>query len=79
MQVFDQEIAAARAIAEQGGDLMRRVRIGLAALRHRPGPAAALARMLEMPDFVDVCVCVSVFLAHSRASAAASWRALLGT
>jgi hypothetical protein len=50
--------------------------VDLAAVRHRPRAPPALARMLEMPDFVDVCVCVSVFLAHSRASAAASWRAL---
>jgi hypothetical protein len=51
-------------VAEELGDLMRGIGIDLAALRHRPGAAAALARMIEMPDFVDVSVCVLVFLAH---------------
>jgi hypothetical protein len=62
--VLDQEVAAARAIAEQPGDLMCRIGIDLAALRHRPGAAAAFAWMVEVPDLVDASVCVLVFLAH---------------
>ena len=62
--MLDEEVAAAGAVTKQRGDLVRGVGIDLAALRHGARAPPALAGMLEMPDFVDVCVCVSGFLAH---------------
>src|SRR5215472_11086341 len=45
MQVLDQQIAAALAIAEQRADVRERLRIDLATLRgaRRPAPAASVA------------------------------------
>src|SRR5262249_46435719 len=54
VQEFNQEIAAARLVAEQEFDLMRRGRINLAALRRCLGALAALAGMVEFADFMDV-------------------------
>ena len=76
VQVLDQEVAAARAVVEERCDLVRRIRIDLAALRHWARAAPSLTGMLEMPDFVDVSVSVLLFLAHRASAAAAAGRLL---
>ncbi len=50
MQVLDQQVALARAAAEQALDLDLGLRIDLTALRHRAGDVAATARMRKAPD-----------------------------
>ncbi len=50
MQILDQEIAAARPVAEQKLNFVRRRRIDLAALGGRFGPLSSLAGVLEGAD-----------------------------
>ena len=54
VQMFDQEIAAARTIAEQRFDFMRRRRINLASFRRRLRAPASLAGVIEFADLMDV-------------------------
>jgi hypothetical protein len=54
MQIFDQEIAPPRPVAEQQFDFMRGHRIDLAPLGGRFGPPASLARMFERADLLHV-------------------------
>ena len=54
MQIFDQQIALPRPVAEQALNLVRRSRIDLAAFWRRLGALAALAGMFELTDLVDV-------------------------
>src|SRR6185369_1731227 len=54
MQVLDQQVAAARKIAEQLLDLICGGRIDLAPLRRRLGAPAALAGMIEFTHLLDV-------------------------
>ena len=56
VQIFDQEIAPPRPVAEQLLDLVRGGRIDLPALGRRLGAPASLARMLECADLVNVVV-----------------------
>ncbi len=57
MQVLDQEIAAARPVAEQKLDLMRGGGIDLAALGGRLGPPSSRTWVLEWLDLVHVMRC----------------------
>ena len=54
VQMLDQEIAAARPVAEQKLDLLCSRRIDLAALGRRFGSPASLPRMVERADFLHV-------------------------
>ena len=54
VQVFDQEIALPRPVAEQQLNLMCRGRIDLPALRRRFGPLPPRAGMLERAHFLHV-------------------------
>ena len=54
MQVLDQEIAAARPVAEQNGDLRAGLWIDLAPLRGRFGSPASFAGMIEGANFLYV-------------------------
>ena len=55
VQMLDQQIAAARPVAEQLRDLLRRRGIDLTALGCRSGALASLARMGERTH----CVCIT--------------------
>jgi hypothetical protein len=57
MQMFDQEVATSRTIAEQFLDLVQSLRIDLATLRRRFGPLATRARVLECADLVQ-CIMI---------------------
>ncbi len=54
MQMFDQEIAAPRPVAEQKLDFVRGGRLDLTPLRRRAGPLASLARMLERANLLNI-------------------------
>ena len=54
VQIFDQEIAPARPVAEQQLNLVGRGRIDLASLRRGLGPPPSRAGMLERADFLSV-------------------------
>jgi hypothetical protein len=54
VQVLDQEIAAARPVAEQKLDVMGGGRIDLAAFWRRLGAPATFAGMIEFANLVDV-------------------------
>jgi hypothetical protein len=54
MQMLDQEVAAARPITEQNGDLLTSLRIDLASLGSRLGAPASLARMLERTNLLHI-------------------------
>ena len=58
VQMFDQEIAPARPVAEQQLDLVGGGRIDLASLRRGLGPPPALAGMLERADFLTSWVVI---------------------
>ena len=57
VQVFDQQIAPARAVRKQIGDLMRGPRIDLSPLRDRTAAATSLSGMFEPDNFVHIMVC----------------------
>ncbi len=56
VQIFDQQIAPPRPVAEQLLDLVRGGGIDLTALGRGLGAPAPLARMFEVSDFVNVVV-----------------------
>jgi len=63
MEMLDQQIAAARSVAEQHGDLVGGLRVNLSALGRRATPAPSCAWMLELQHVMNVVLAhVSVVL-----------------
>jgi len=54
MQIFDQQVAPARPVAEQQLDFVRGHGIDLASLGGRFGPLSSLAGMFERADLLHV-------------------------
>src|ERR1700682_6420238 len=54
VQIFDQQVAPPRPVAQQKRNLFSRLWIDLAALGGRFGPLSAFAQMFERADFLHV-------------------------
>jgi hypothetical protein len=54
MEMLDQEVAPTRPVAQQNGDLLRGLRIDLAALGGRFGAPSSLSGMFERADLTHI-------------------------